>query len=49
MSFILKPVDIVENITPEDFKKNYLKTKKPLVIRGLTKDGLPEKSGLPNI
>lgn len=38
MSFILKPVDIVENITPEDFKKKYLKTKKPLVIRGLTKD-----------
>lgn len=38
MSFILKPVDVVENITPEDFQKKYLKTKKPLVIRGLTKD-----------
>ena len=38
MSFILKPVDIVESITPEDFKKNYLKTKRPLVIKGLTKD-----------
>ena len=38
MSFILKPIDTVENITSEDFKKNYLKTKKPLVIKGLTKD-----------
>ncbi|RZK17764.1 MAG: cupin-like domain-containing protein, partial [Flavobacterium sp.] len=38
MSFILKPVDTVESITPEDFKKNYLKKKRPLVIKGLTKD-----------
>ncbi len=38
MSFILKPVDTVENITPEDFKKNYLKPRRPLIIKGLTKD-----------
>ena len=49
MSFILKPVDIVESITPEDFKKNYLKTKRPLVIRGLTKDWPARENGLLNI
>ena len=38
MSFILKPVDTVESITREDFKKNYLDKKKPLIIKGLTKD-----------
>lgn len=38
MSFILKPVDTVENISKEDFKKNYLDPKRPLVIKGLTKD-----------
>lgn len=37
MSFILKPVDTVENISPEDFRKNYLLPRKPLVIKGLTK------------
>ena len=38
MSFILKTVDTVEHISPEDFKKNYLDKKRPLVIKGLTKD-----------
>jgi hypothetical protein len=38
MSFILKPVDTVETISPEDFKKNYLDARKPLIIKGLTKD-----------
>lgn len=33
----LKPVDTVESISPEDFKKNYYDVKKPLVIRGLAK------------
>ncbi|MFT3979356.1 MAG: cupin-like domain-containing protein [Ferruginibacter sp.] len=33
----LKPVDTVESITPEDFKKNYYDPKKPLVIKGLAK------------
>ncbi len=38
MSFNLKSVDVVENISAEDFQKNYLKKKRALVIRGLTKD-----------
>jgi hypothetical protein len=38
MSFILKSVDTVESITREDFKKNYLDKRKPLIIKGLTKD-----------
>jgi len=38
MSFILKPVDTVESISREDFKKNYLDKRKPLIIKGLTKD-----------
>lgn len=38
MSFILRPVDVVESITREDFKKNYLDKRKPLIIKGLTKD-----------
>lgn len=38
MSFILKPVDTVENISQADFFANYLKPRRPLVIKGLTKD-----------
>ncbi len=38
MSFILKPVDTVDTISKEDFKKNYLDPKRPLVMKGLTKD-----------
>lgn len=38
MSFILKPVDTIESISREDFKKNYLDKRKPLIIKGLTKD-----------
>ena len=38
MSFILNKVDIVDNISPADFKKNYLDKRKPLVIKNLTKD-----------
>lgn len=37
MCFILNPIDTVENISPEDFKKNYLDPRRPLVIKGLTK------------
>ena len=37
MSFILEPIDTVENISPSDFKKNYLDKRRPLVIKGLTK------------
>ena len=38
MSFNLKPVDTVESISREDFKKNYLDKRRPLIIKGLTKD-----------
>ena len=34
----LKPVDKVESINPEDFKKNYYDKMKPLIITGLAKD-----------
>ena len=38
MSFNLRSVDTVESISREDFKKNYLDKKKPLIIKGLTND-----------
>jgi hypothetical protein len=37
MSFILRPIDTVDTISPEDFRENYLKPRRPLVIKGLTK------------
>ena len=37
MSFILRPIDTVDIISPEDFKKNYLDKRRPLIIKGLTK------------
>jgi hypothetical protein len=36
MSFILHPIDTVNTIDPEDFRKNYLIPRRPLVIKGLT-------------
>src|SRR6201986_4398162 len=38
MGFILRPIDTVNTISPEDFAENYLKPRRPLVIKGLTKD-----------
>jgi hypothetical protein len=38
MSFILSPIDTVDTISPADFKKNYLDPRRPLVIKGLTKN-----------
>lgn len=38
MSFTLNKVDIVDTISPTDFKKNYLDKRKPVVIKNLTKD-----------
>ncbi|MGN6181626.1 MAG: cupin-like domain-containing protein [Mucilaginibacter sp.] len=38
MSFILRPVDTVDSISPANFKRNYLDKRLPLVIKGLTKD-----------
>jgi hypothetical protein len=36
MSFILSPVDTVDTITPKDFADNYLKPRRPLLIKGLS-------------
>lgn len=38
MGFTLNKVDIVDTISPADFKKNYLDKRKPVVIKNLTKD-----------
>jgi len=38
MSFILRPIDTVDTISPADFTENYLKPRRPLIIKGLTKD-----------
>jgi hypothetical protein len=38
MSFILKPVDTVDTIDPKTFQQEYLAKRKPLVIKGLTKN-----------
>jgi hypothetical protein len=34
---LLQPVDVVDDISPEDFKKNYYQPMRPLVIRNLAK------------
>lgn len=34
----LSPIDVRENITKEEFKKEYLKPQKPVVIKGYVKD-----------
>ncbi len=36
MSFILKPVDTVDTISPKDFRENYLLPRRPLIIKDLT-------------
>jgi hypothetical protein len=36
MGFILRPIDTVDTISPADFAENYLKPRRPLVIKGLT-------------
>lgn len=38
MSFKLNKVDVVDAISPVDFKKQYLDPRKPVVIKNLTKD-----------
>ncbi|MFD0792652.1 cupin-like domain-containing protein [Mucilaginibacter litoreus] len=36
MSFILTPIDTVDFISTSDFQNNYLKPRRPLIIKGLT-------------
>ena len=38
MQFDLSPIDTVDLISKEDFQKNYLKQRKPLIIKNLSKD-----------
>ena len=38
MCFKLRPIDTVDTINAADFAENYLKPRRPLVIKGLTKD-----------
>src|ERR1700749_4246764 len=38
MSIILTPIDTVDTISKEDFVNNYLKPRKPLIIRKQTAD-----------
>ena len=35
MKFDLSPIDIVADISKEDFEKNYLKPRKPLIIKNM--------------
>ena len=39
MSFIFKSVDTVDTISREDFKKNYLDPRKPLIIKNREQNG----------
>jgi hypothetical protein len=45
MALILKPIDVVENITKEEFEEKYLKPRIPVVIRGMAKKWPPTKNG----
>ena len=38
MCFKLRPIDTVDTINAADFAENYLKPRRPLIIKGLTKD-----------
>ncbi|MES2827161.1 MAG: cupin-like domain-containing protein [Bacteroidota bacterium] len=37
MKFDLSPIDIVDDISKEEFEKNYLKPRKPLIIKNMAK------------
>jgi len=37
MSFDLSPIDIVNDISKEDFEKNYLNTRRPLIIKNMSR------------
>lgn len=38
MGLKLKPIDVVENITKEEFTEKYLKTRQPVVIKNMSKN-----------
>ena len=45
MGFKLTPIDVVENISREDFYQNYLKPRRPVVIQDNPATGLPVTNG----
>ena len=45
MGLILKPIDVVDDISQEDFREKYLKHVKPVVIKNMAKNGLLIRSG----
>ena len=45
MALKLKPIDLVENITKEEFEEKYLKPRIPVVLKGNAKTGLLTKNG----
>lgn len=38
MNFDLTPIDVVDDISKEDFEKNYLNTRRPLIIKNMSKN-----------
>ncbi|SHF67098.1 cupin-like domain-containing protein [Pedobacter caeni] len=38
MNFELTPIDVVNDISKEDFEKNYLNTRRPLIIKNMSKN-----------
>ncbi|ALL08349.1 cupin [Pedobacter sp. PACM 27299] len=38
MKFELTPIDVVQNIEKEDFEKNYLSARRPLIIKNMSKN-----------
>ncbi len=37
MGFNLTPIDVVDHISQEDFRRHYLKPRRPLVIKNMTR------------
>ena len=45
MGINLKPIDIVDDITQEEFIEKYLKQRKPVVIKNMARNGPRTKNG----
>lgn len=45
MGIILKPIDVVDDITQEEFMEKYLKPRRPVVIKIWQENGLLIRSG----
>ena len=37
MGFKLTPIDVVDHISQKDFRRHYLKPRRPLVIKNMTR------------